>query len=208
MFEKLGLVALDLKEVFAALFDNRASQRPLAVERVGGESLAFETGQRTDEGFCGALFATLGGFFLIHDRHGNRRTLLVVGQSNGADEVTDHFAIQTKGRRQRACASGQPAAQERGEGFRVHPTQDLVKNAVAGHFVEAAGALLDGQPESGTLFGLQASGKAGDFGHVARTGNQRHGHQRKHWADTKARVGAPRVGCLAQDFEQRTALHG
>ena len=97
------------------------------VERVGGESLAFETGQRSDERFCGALFATLGGFFLVHDRHGNRRAVVVVSQSNGADEVTDHFAIQAKGRRQRAGALGQPAAQERGVGFRVHPAQDLVK---------------------------------------------------------------------------------
>jgi hypothetical protein len=43
VFEKPGLVALDLQEVFAALFDDGARQCPLAVERVGGESLAFET---------------------------------------------------------------------------------------------------------------------------------------------------------------------
>jgi len=122
----------------------------------------------------------------------------VFGQGDGADEVADHLAIQTKSARQRAGMLCEPTAEQCSQRFGIHSTQDLVKDAVAGHFVEAAGALLDRQSQRGSLFGMQAGGEAGDLGHVARAGHKRHRDEREHGPDPKAGVGPSRVGRLAQ----------
>jgi len=95
MSQQPGLVALDLKKVFTAFVHNGPSQLALTVKRVGGDGLVFQGGQGVKQSRSGGLLTALRAFFLIHHRHGHRRTILVFGQGHGSDDIADHFTVQT-----------------------------------------------------------------------------------------------------------------
>ena len=63
----MGLVALDLEQVVAALFHNGARQLALTVQGVGGDEFAIQRRLAFQQRSGGTLLATLSAFFLVID---------------------------------------------------------------------------------------------------------------------------------------------
>jgi hypothetical protein len=130
LLEELGLIAFDLKEIVAALFDNEPGVVALTMQWIGGNHFAIQRGQLFQQSAIVAQLAALVSFFLIIDGDGLRSAILVLSQGKQADVVPDHLAIQSQGGWQTARAIQEPLAQQRGERFGVHAGEHLIKNAV------------------------------------------------------------------------------
>ena len=88
------LVAFDLQEVVPAFVHDGAGGVLLAVERVGRDGFSFQRRQRAQEFLGDFHLAARGAFLLVHDRHGHWGAILDVHETDGADDVADHFAIE------------------------------------------------------------------------------------------------------------------
>ena len=116
----MGLIAFDLEKIIPALFHGGPAILALAVQRISGDDFPIQWGKVFQQLGGSAQFAALGAFLLVVNGHGLRGSILVLGQREQANMIPNHFAIQSQGLRQSACPLGQPGAQERGEGLRVH----------------------------------------------------------------------------------------
>jgi hypothetical protein len=117
LLEQRGLIGLDLQQVLAAFLHNDARGGFLAVERIGADDFLLQRGQAFQQRKGGRLFTARGAFLLIHQRHGHRGTIFMVGQGHQADVIADHFAIQGQGGRELTRLGLQPVVQVSGEGF-------------------------------------------------------------------------------------------
>ena len=108
LFEQVGLVALDLKEVVAAFFHDATGGFSLAVQRVGGNDFAVQSRQRFQPRRRRRLFAAGRALLLVIHGHRLRGAILVPGQREQANVVANHFAVQGQRLRQRATAAVQP----------------------------------------------------------------------------------------------------
>lgn len=118
LLQQMRLVALDLEEVVTAFFHGGPAQFSLTVQGIGRDQFAIQRGEAFQQGRGRGLLATLGALFLVIDRHGLGSPILVLGQGEQADVIPNHFAVQSQRLRQAARATGQPTAQQGGEGLR------------------------------------------------------------------------------------------
>lgn len=104
------MVAFDLEKVVAVFFQNGPRGLFLAVERIGGDGFALQGGQLGQEALGRFEFAAGRVFLLIHDGHGDGRTVLDLDQADRADDIADHLAVQCQCAGQHAGLLTQPPA--------------------------------------------------------------------------------------------------
>ncbi len=177
LLEQARLVSLDPEQIIIPFFDDEAGLAPLTMQWVGGDDFAIQGRQLFQQRHRRALFATGRVLLSVVDRHRLRGAVLLLGQGQEANVMTNHFAVQGQRLRQQAALPLQPVGEPGSEGFGIHAGEHLVEDTVAGNRMKASGALLERQAQP-TALGLgQTGGKTGDLGDLPPPGQSAHRDQ-------------------------------
>lgn len=95
--EDLGLVAFDWQEGLTAFFDEDPGMGTPAVQGIGRDDFAIQRRRLVQETGCRSPFATLCPFFLVVDGHRLRGAILLLGQGQESDLISDPLATRAPG---------------------------------------------------------------------------------------------------------------
>ena len=139
------MVAFNLQQIITAFFHDGPGVLTLTVQGIGRDHFAVQSRQFFEQRGGRGLFAAWRAFLLVVNGHRLGRAILVLSQGKQANVVANHFTIQGQRLGQSARAALQPAVQERGEGFGIHPGEHLIEHTVTRNFMEGACAFLERQ---------------------------------------------------------------